>query len=116
MQFDGFPFGDLPTLSDPLCMVVVDDNAADTASESAGIRGLLPAATGTLLAASAAVPTFNIPGIESYYSAHGALPTNVNYTQMLLATAVPSDIQAAVQAAAAPQKKHHSKVGAIVGG
>ncbi|KAJ7764045.1 hypothetical protein DFH07DRAFT_770695 [Mycena maculata] len=112
----GFPFGDLPTLSDPLCMVVVDDNAADTASESAGIRGLLPAATGTLLAASAAVPTFNIPGIESYYSAHGALPTNVNYTQMLLATAVPSDIQAAVQAAAAPHKTHHSKVGAIVGG
>ncbi|KAJ7764028.1 hypothetical protein DFH07DRAFT_956300 [Mycena maculata] len=117
----GFPFGDLPTMSDPLCMVV-DDNAANTASESAGIRGLLPAATGTLLAASAAVPTFNIPGIESYYSAHGALPTNVNYTQMLLATAVPSDIQTAAAPfvlsalAIVSVSTHHSKVGAIVGG
>ncbi|KAJ7513038.1 hypothetical protein B0H11DRAFT_1948489 [Mycena galericulata] len=110
----GLPFGDLPTLGDPKCMIIVNDNPADTSGSS--IAALLPAVTGTLIAASAAIPTFNIPGIESYYSAHGALPTNVNYTQMLMATTVPADIKAAVQQAGTPHNKHHSKVAAIVGG
>ncbi|KAJ7690824.1 hypothetical protein B0H17DRAFT_1134095 [Mycena rosella] len=112
----GFPFGDLPTIADPLCMVIADGNAASTAGQSAGVAALLPAATGTLLPAAAAIPTFNIPGIESYYSAHGALPTNVNYTQMLMATTVPDDLKAAVQAAAATPHHKHRNVGAIVGG
>ncbi|KAF8140927.1 hypothetical protein K438DRAFT_1785242 [Mycena galopus ATCC 62051] len=101
---------DLPTIDDPACMVFAEDGS--------GGNSLLPAPTGTLVAASSAIPTFNIPGIESYYSAHGTLPTNVNYIQMLSATTVPSDILAAVQQAAAAEEphKHHSKVGAIVGG
>ncbi|KAF8167044.1 hypothetical protein K438DRAFT_2024955 [Mycena galopus ATCC 62051] len=106
----GLPFGDLPTIDDPACMVFAEDGS--------GGNSLLPASTGTLVAASSAIPTFNIPGIESYYSAHGTLPTNVNYIQMISATTVPSDILAAVQQAAAAEEphKHHSKVGAIVGG
>ncbi|KAJ7635161.1 hypothetical protein FB45DRAFT_481771 [Roridomyces roridus] len=116
----GFPFGNLPTLDKPKCMVFVGDTPADAAAANAGLAGLMPAATGTLVAASAAVPTFNIAGIEAYYSAHGSLPTNVNYSQMILATTVPADIQGAVQGAAASQSagKHHhsSKAGAIAGG
>ncbi|KAJ7705160.1 hypothetical protein B0H14DRAFT_3645890 [Mycena olivaceomarginata] len=107
------PFGDFPTPDNPKCMVFAGDN---TASVGNPIAGLLPAATETLLAASVAIHTFNIPGIESYYSAHGALPTNVNYSQMLLATAVPDDIKAAVQQAAASPHKHHSHTGAFAGG
>jgi len=111
----GFPFGDLPTLDKPKCMVFAADNTAEAASgANANIAGLLPAPTGTLLAASAAIPSFNIPGIESYYSAHGTLPTSVNYTQMLMATTVPDDIKGAVQQAAAPHK-HHPKAGVIAG-
>ncbi|KAF7333338.1 hypothetical protein MVEN_02349100 [Mycena venus] len=110
------PFGDFPTPDKPECMVFAADNTADAASGGNAIAALLPAATGTLLAASAAIPTFNISGIESYYSAHGALPTNVNYSQMLLATAVPDDIKAAVERAAESPHKHHSHTGAIVGG
>jgi hypothetical protein len=99
----GFPFGDLPTLDKPKCMVFAADSTAEAASgANANIAGLLPAPTGTLLAASAAIPSFNIPGIESYYSAHGTLPTSVNYTQMLMATTVPDDIKGAVEQAAAP--------------
>ncbi|KAJ7209447.1 hypothetical protein B0H12DRAFT_422829 [Mycena haematopus] len=114
----GFPFGLLPTVDDPKCMIFADDSTAG-ADDANSIAALLPAVTGTLLAAASAIPTFNIAGIEAYYSAHsGSLPTNVNYVQMLLATSVPADIKAAVQQAAAAQAphKHHSKTGAIVGG
>ncbi|KAJ6453977.1 hypothetical protein C8R45DRAFT_1038562 [Mycena sanguinolenta] len=117
----GFQFGTLPTIDDPKCMVFADDSTADAAdsNHADSIASLVPAVTGTLLPAASAIPTFNIPGIESYYSAHsGTLPTNVNYIQMLQATTVPDDIMAAVQKAAAAQAphKHHSKIGAIVGG
>ncbi|KAF7360944.1 hypothetical protein MSAN_01124500 [Mycena sanguinolenta] len=114
----GFPFGTLPTVDDPKCMVFADDSTAGS-NDANSIASLLPAVTGTLLPAASAIPTFNIPGIESYYSAHsGTLPTNVNYIQMLQATTVPTDILPAVQKAAAAQapNKHHSKIGAIVGG
>ncbi|KAJ6626345.1 hypothetical protein B0H10DRAFT_1941905 [Mycena sp. CBHHK59/15] len=112
----GFPFSNLPTMDKPKCMIFADDNPANVVSGGNAIAALLPAATGTLLAASAAIPAFNIPGIESHYSAHRTLPTSVNYTQMLMVTTVPDDIKAAVEQAAAPPHKHHSKVGAIVGG
>ncbi|KAJ7920457.1 hypothetical protein B0H13DRAFT_1986996 [Mycena leptocephala] len=113
----GFPLGPLPTIDEPKCMVFTDDNKADTASSGNPVAALLPAATGTLLAAASAIPTFNIPGIEAYYSAHGgSLPTNVNYAQMLLATTVPDDIKGAVQKAAASEHKHHLNAGAIAGG
>ncbi|KAJ6526819.1 hypothetical protein B0H19DRAFT_1197094 [Mycena capillaripes] len=95
----GLPFGILPTLDDPKCMVFVDDNAVDAASNA--IAALLPAVTGTLLAAAEAIPTFNVPGIEAFFSAHGALSTNVNYAQMLMATTVPDDIKGAVEKVAA---------------
>jgi glyceraldehyde-3-phosphate dehydrogenase/erythrose-4-phosphate dehydrogenase len=78
-------------------MVITDDTLANAAS---AIAALLPAVTGTLLAAASAIPTFNVSGIEVFFSAHGALPTNVDYSQMLLATAVPDDIKSAVQKAA----------------
>jgi hypothetical protein len=93
----GLPFGPLPTFDDPKCMVITDDTLANAAS---AIAALLPAVTGTLLAAASAIPTFNVSGIEAFFSAHGALPTNVDYSQMLLATAVPDDIKSAVQKAA----------------
>ncbi|KAJ7364755.1 hypothetical protein DFH08DRAFT_276822 [Mycena albidolilacea] len=109
----GLPFGPLPTFDDPKCMVITDDTLANAAS---AIAALLPAVTGTLLAAASAIPTFNVSGIEAFFSAHGALPTNVDYSQMLLATAVPDDIKSAVQKAAESEHKHPSKVAAIVGG
>lgn len=56
----------------------------------------LPASTGTLFPAASAIPSWDMLKIESYYSAHSQLPTNVNYTQMLQATSVPSDIASAV--------------------
>jgi hypothetical protein len=100
----GFPLGPLPTIDEPKCMVFADDNKFDTASSGNAVAALLPAVTGTLLAAASPIPTFNIPGIEAYYSAHGgSLPTNVNYAQMLLATTVPDDIKGAVQKAAASE-------------
>ncbi|KAF7341835.1 hypothetical protein MSAN_02038800 [Mycena sanguinolenta] len=94
---DNFTFSDLPPPSAPECFVIAnDDTAVANAPDAKALAGLVPAATGTLVAATQAVPTFNIAGIESYYSANGALPTNVNYTQLVEATAVPSDIKDAV--------------------
>ncbi|KAJ7733971.1 hypothetical protein B0H16DRAFT_1732069 [Mycena metata] len=92
---NGLAFGEFPTLAAPKCMVVADDTS------TASLAGQVVAPTGTLLAAAAAIPSFNIAGIQSYYSAHGALPTNVNYTQMLMATTVPDNIKKAVQKAGA---------------
>ncbi|KAJ7686125.1 hypothetical protein B0H17DRAFT_1204507 [Mycena rosella] len=89
------PFGDFPTLDDPKCMIVADD------AGSGDLAGQVVAPTGTLLAAATAIPSFDVAGIQSYYSANGALPTNVNYSQMLKATQVPDDIKKAVQKAGA---------------
>ncbi|KAJ7446118.1 hypothetical protein FB451DRAFT_1292207 [Mycena latifolia] len=88
-------FGDMPTLADPKCMIVVDDLS------TANLAGQVVAPTGTLLAAATAIPSFDVAGIQSYYSANGALPTNVNYGQMLQATTVPDDIKKAVEKAGA---------------
>ncbi|KAJ7145569.1 hypothetical protein C8R44DRAFT_896671 [Mycena epipterygia] len=88
-------FGDFPTLAAPKCMIVADDTS------TASLAGQVVAPTGTLLAAAVAIPSFNVAGIQSYYSANHALPTNVNYTQMLMATTVPDDIKKAVQKAGA---------------
>ena len=86
------------------CFVLVDDTPAATPSNStvnaaapANLAGV-PAATGTMYPAASAVPTWNFTKIESYYSANGHLPTNVNYQQMISATTVPTQILPAVQA------------------
>ncbi|KAJ6566556.1 hypothetical protein B0H19DRAFT_1232686 [Mycena capillaripes] len=92
-------FGDLPPLASPACMIIADDDAAATATAS--LAGQVVAPTGTLLLAETAIPSFNVAGIQSYYSANGHLPTGVNYEQMLKATTVPDDIKKAVQKAGA---------------
>lgn len=92
-------FGDLPPLASPACMIVADDDTAATATAS--LAGQVVAPTGTLLSAETAIPSFNVAGIQSYYSANGQLPTGVNYGQMLKATTVPDDIKKAVQKAGA---------------
>ncbi|GJE85182.1 hypothetical protein PsYK624_012600 [Phanerochaete sordida] len=95
------PFSPLLSINDTSCFVLVEDtpNTADFARVAlAGV----PAVTGTLLTALYAVPTWDFNKIESYYSANGALPTNVNYTQMVQATTVPTNLQAAVIKAVAP--------------
>lgn len=83
------------------CFVLVDDSTQNSASTDTNttVTGV-PASTGTLFTAASAVPTWNIAGIESYLSAHGTLPTGVNYTQMAQATTVPSGIQQALMQAA----------------
>ncbi|KAJ7138828.1 hypothetical protein C8R46DRAFT_1320864 [Mycena filopes] len=82
-------FGSIPAPSAPGCFIVADDMPTATAAGQV-------APTGTLRAAAAAVPTFDLQKIEAYYSANGALPTNVNYTQLVQATAVPENLKAAV--------------------
>jgi hypothetical protein len=89
-------FGSIPSPGSPGCFVVADDKPA-AADASSVLAGDLPAPTGTLRAAAEAVPTFDIPKIEAYYSANGALPTNVNYTQLVQATTVPDDLKSAVE-------------------
>ncbi|KAF8180558.1 hypothetical protein K438DRAFT_1976744 [Mycena galopus ATCC 62051] len=99
---DNFTFSNLPSPNAPGCFIIAADgtsvgNAGNTNPNGGqGLVGLVPAPTGTLLTAAEAVPTFDLPKIESYYSANAALPTNVNYTQLVEATPVPTDIQAAV--------------------
>ncbi|KAJ7495616.1 hypothetical protein FB451DRAFT_1550948 [Mycena latifolia] len=85
-------FEAVPPPSAPACFIVVADDGAAGAG-----AGPVPAPTGTLAPAAAAVPTFDVAGIEAYYKASGALPTGVNYTQLVLATAVPDDIKSAMQ-------------------
>lgn len=83
------------------CIVLSDNSNIDVAAASAATLEGVPAPTGTMFVAESAVPTWDFPKIESYYSANGGhLPTNVNYKQMLEATTVPSDILQAVEAAA----------------
>jgi hypothetical protein len=89
-------FGSIPPPGSPGCFVVADDKPA-AADASGVLAGEVPAPTGTLRAAAEAVPTFDIPKIEAYYSANGALPTNVNYTQLVQATTVPDDLKSAVE-------------------
>ena len=49
----------------------------DQPAPSQSLSGI-PALTGTMYPAASAIPTWNMSGIESYYSANGQLPTNVN--------------------------------------
>jgi len=97
-------------LNNTACFVLSDDGGSsasllkkrdgDIAARAQESVSGLPAATGTLLAASSAIPTWNMDGIQSYYSANGHLPTNVNYGQMVKATTVPDSIKSAVDSAA----------------
>ncbi|KAF7314062.1 hypothetical protein HMN09_00565200 [Mycena chlorophos] len=116
-------FGSFPSPDQPECFIIADDSvqpaaaaarkrevvfprqtaaptpataSAAAASISAALASLVPASTGTLLPATSAVPSFDIPKIESFFSANGALPTGVNYTQLAQVTQVPSDLQHAV--------------------
>ncbi|KAF8125554.1 hypothetical protein K438DRAFT_1008931 [Mycena galopus ATCC 62051] len=99
---DNITLGSLPPANAPECFIIADSsapvgNAANpNSNEAQGLAGLVPVPTGTLLAATKAIPTFDLAKIKSYYSANGALPTNVNYTQLVEATAVPADIKNAV--------------------
>ncbi|KAJ7177164.1 hypothetical protein C8R46DRAFT_1188756 [Mycena filopes] len=108
-------FGSIPAPSAPGCFIVADDTPTATAAGQV-------APTGTLRAAAAAVPTFDLQKIEAYYSANGALPTNVNYTQLVQATAVPDDLKAAVSQVvgtnsnARPETKSGAPRGVDVGG
>ena len=87
----------------PKCLVIVDDSETPTVTVNgnspATVQGV-PGATGTMFVAESAVPTWDFGKIESYSSANGHLPTNVNYKQMLTATTVPTQVLNAVQAAA----------------
>ncbi|KAJ6550042.1 hypothetical protein B0H19DRAFT_1298478 [Mycena capillaripes] len=85
-------FGSFPSPEAPACFIITDDNAGDTGP----LAGQSPSPTGTLLTVAAAVPTFDIPKIESFYSANGALPTNVNATQLAQVTGLPADLKGAV--------------------
>ncbi|KDQ59202.1 hypothetical protein JAAARDRAFT_715689 [Jaapia argillacea MUCL 33604] len=94
---DPLPF--IPELDQGVhkCFIIAGDAPSTTASYiDKSLQTLIPASTGTLVMAASAVPTFNIPKIESYYSAQGHLPTNVNYTQLVKATPVPADLQKAI--------------------
>lgn len=88
------------------CFVVVDDSSTATTASTAILTA---APTGTLLAAASAVPSFDVSKIESYFSANGQLPTNVNYAQLIQATTVPDDIKNAVQKTAHQGKSAASK-------
>ncbi|GJE85184.1 hypothetical protein PsYK624_012620 [Phanerochaete sordida] len=93
------PFTPALGLNKTSCFVLADDGSANAtsaaSSASATVTGV-PKSTGTLLAAQSAVPTWDFTKIASYSSANGQLPTNVNYTQMVQATSVPPNLQAAV--------------------
>ncbi|KAJ7843292.1 hypothetical protein B0H13DRAFT_2676389 [Mycena leptocephala] len=91
----GFPFGDLPTLDKPNFRRKRQYCGAAASADRDPARCV------------GGHSEFQHPGIESYYSAHGTLPTSVNYTQMLMATTVPDDIKGAAQ--------HHPKAGVIAG-
>ena len=93
----------LPTLgaNKTACYVLTSDDGTDSEAHSGKKKRAdplpgIPAATGTLYAAASAVPTWDMPKIESFYKANGHLPTNVNYAQMVKATTVPDDIKSAV--------------------
>jgi len=82
------------------CLVVVDDSVQDSTATSPSLMTAAP--TGTLMAAISAVPSFDVSKIESYFSANGQLPTNVDYSQLLQATTVPDDIKNVLQPTAHP--------------
>lgn len=106
-----FPLSPANGVNTTNCFVLSDDSGADPGTpsgvdaaqpsppNSTTLQGV-PAATGTMFSAASAVPTWNMSKIESYYSANGHLPTNVNYSQMVQATTVPTDILQAVNKAA----------------
>ncbi|KAJ7663112.1 hypothetical protein DFH06DRAFT_344641 [Mycena polygramma] len=85
--------GSIPPLATPECFIIADDNPTAT---TGGLAGQTPAPTGTLRDAASAVPSFALDKIESYFSASGSLPTNVNYAQLVQATTVPDSIKNAV--------------------
>ncbi|GJE85183.1 hypothetical protein PsYK624_012610 [Phanerochaete sordida] len=100
------PFTPALGINTTACFVLADDGASVNLTVTSGKADLdvalagVPAPTGTLFPAQSAVPTWDFNKIESYYSANGQLPTNVNYAQMVQATTVPADLQAAVTKAA----------------
>lgn len=101
------PFAPALGLNETSCFVLSSGDLTVNITNSedrvdAELAGL-PAATGTLFAAASAIPTWDMTKIESYYSAHSALPTNVNYTQMIAATTIPTNLQSAVTGAVVSQ-------------
>lgn len=104
------------------CFVLSDDGLTVNTTDNAALvteRAVAgePAPTGTLLTAASAIPTWDMNKIESYYSANGHLPTNVNYGQMIQATTVPANLQSAVtQAADGQNSTSAAPLGRLLGG
>ncbi|KAJ7098454.1 hypothetical protein C8R43DRAFT_964242 [Mycena crocata] len=96
-------FAAIPAPDAPACFIVADDSLSDTAT----LVGQVPAPTGTLRSAAAAVPTFDIPKIEAFYSANGALSANVNFTQMAQATVIPSALKKAIDGVVNEAGRNH---------
>lgn len=98
------------------CFVLSDGEQAVTGDD--GMQTMVsgvPGTTGTLVAAASAIPTWDLPKIQSYYSSHSQLPTNVNYAQMAQATMVPAPIKSAVSVTAAAQAASASASKAAAG-
>ena len=94
-----FPVPPSNSTGSPQCIIISDDSPTNTnASSSASSLSGVPGPTGTMVLAESAVPTWDFAKIESYSSANGHLPTNVDYSLMVKATAVPPQLQPAVQA------------------
>ncbi|KAJ3555713.1 hypothetical protein NM688_g2422 [Phlebia brevispora] len=112
--------------NDPKCFVLSDDSETSPPSSVTAANALVtptatistlagvPATTGTMFPAASAVPTWDFQKIESYSSANGHLPTNVNYKQMLQATTVPSQLLNAVKAASSAQRPTWCKIGYLI--
>ncbi len=96
------PLAPAQGINTTICFVLSDDATVTTGNAKVDAVTLagVPAATGTMFPAASAVPTWDIPKIESYYSANGHLPTNVNYNQMAQATTIPDNLQTAIAKAA----------------
>ncbi|PSR75290.1 hypothetical protein PHLCEN_2v9222 [Hermanssonia centrifuga] len=96
------PLAPAQGINTTVCFVLSDDATVTTGNAKVDAVTLagVPAATGTMFPAASAVPTWDIPKIESYYSANGHLPTNVNYNQMAQATTIPDNLQTAIAKAA----------------
>ena len=92
-----FPLPPSNSTGAPKCIIISDDSP--TAASASSLTGV-PGPTGTMVLAQSAVPTWDFAKIESYSSANGQLPTNVNYEQMVKATVVPPDLQKSIQAVA----------------
>ena len=108
-----FPVPPSNSTGSPQCIIISDDSPTNAnASSSASSLSGVPGPTGTMVLAESAVPTWDFAKIESYSSANGHLPTNVDYSLMVKATAVPPQLQPAIQALTAGNSSDGTPSGA----